>query len=417
VVALGGYGHQYLDALLDRTSPDLAVIVGGVEPSPGKCGRLADLKRNRVPVLDSLEDFFGSHQADLTVISSPIQHHCAQVCLSLDHGSHVLCEKPLSATVQDGLSMALAGRRAGRSVSIGYQWSFSDEIQRLKSDIMSGIFGIPKRLASIVLWPRNEDYYARNGWAGALRDDAGRWVLDSPVANATAHYLHNMLYCLGDTWNTSATPARIAGELYRAHPISNYDTAALRCWTKSGVEVLFYASHATSRSIGPLFRYEFEHATVLFEGDAGQVVARFPGGREIRYGTPFNGVDIKLAGAIESAGTGAQTACPVEAAIPHVLCVNGLQEAVEDIIDFPADLVTVEGSPGALRRHVTGLEATLTQCYQIGALPAETDAPWAVAGRIVDLTGYNHFPRDRAQRHRVGPDSAQSAANAAVDLP
>ena len=40
-----------------------------------------------------------------------------------------------------------------------------------------------------------------------VKMDDGSPVFDSPAHNATAHYLHNMLYLLGDTTTESAFPA------------------------------------------------------------------------------------------------------------------------------------------------------------------------------------------------------------------
>src|SRR5918992_777122 len=100
--------------------------------------------------------------------------------------------------------MIRARDAAGRQVSIGYQWSFCPAIQRL---------------ASMVLWPRDETYYLRNKWAGRLFTGQGHPVFDSPVNNACAHYLHNMFYVLGDRTDTSAVPARVTAELYRANSI------------------------------------------------------------------------------------------------------------------------------------------------------------------------------------------------------
>ena len=40
-----------------------------------------------------------------------------------------------------------------------------------------------------------------------------------------------MLYVLGKTPDTSAQPHSVTAELYRANPIENYDTAAIRCTT------------------------------------------------------------------------------------------------------------------------------------------------------------------------------------------
>lgn len=89
--------------------------------------------------------------------------------------------------------MIEASRKTGYSVSIGYQWAYSTAIQSLKTDIMNGVFGKAVRLKTLVLWPRNKKYYARS-WAGKVKDEEGRWVLDSVAANATAHYLQNMFF-------------------------------------------------------------------------------------------------------------------------------------------------------------------------------------------------------------------------------
>jgi hypothetical protein len=61
-----------------------------------------------------------------------------------------------------------------------------------------------------------------------LLGHAGLGIFDSPANNATAHFLHNMFYLLGATRETSAAPAVVQAELYRANAIENFDTAAIR---------------------------------------------------------------------------------------------------------------------------------------------------------------------------------------------
>ncbi|MGD2174884.1 MAG: Gfo/Idh/MocA family oxidoreductase [Candidatus Brocadiaceae bacterium] len=393
LVAVGGYGEAYLSSLLDGIGFEDVRLVGAVEPAPERCSRLAELRELGVPLYGRLEEFYEEHTADLAVISSPIQFHCPQTCRALQRGSNVLCEKPLGATFQEVGRMQRARDAADRFVAIGYQWSFSDEIQRLKADIRAGTFGRPKRLRTLVLWPRDEAYYGRNAWAGAVRDGGGRWVLDSPVNNATAHFLHNMFYCLGETWNVSARPERVMGELYRANDIENYDTAALRCHTENGVEILFYSSHGSRELLGPVFSYEFERGTVALDGLNGQVVARFGDGTERNYGTPDNGAGRKLTQCLEACRSGGtEIACPIEAAAAQTLCMNGLQDSAPGIIDFPGEMMRVEDAEPARRLWVAGLQEDLVRCYREAILPSEAGLSWAVAGRELDLTGYSRYP-------------------------
>ena len=191
LVGIGGYGGHYLPALLTPPDGRDVRLVGAVDPLPDRCSRLAELQGRGVPIYPDMASLFAERAADLVVIASPIHCHCAQTCLALANGANVLCEKPVAPTIQEALRMQEAADRAGRFVAVGYQWSFTGAVQELKRDILDGRFGRPLRLKTLVLWPRAEKYYRRNDWAGRVRTPEGQWVLDSPVANATAHYLHN----------------------------------------------------------------------------------------------------------------------------------------------------------------------------------------------------------------------------------
>src|SRR5215213_7411815 len=253
LVGIGGYGNNFVNVMLDAPPERMFRFAGTIDPSPASCRRLDELKARKVPHFPTLDAFYAADRADLVVVSTPLHLHAAHTCKALESGSHVLCEKPLCVTVEQAKQMRDTRDRTGKIVAIGYQWSFCDTIQRLKADVMSGVLGKAKRLKCMVLWPRDEAYYARNRWAGAKQDAQGNLVLDSPVNNACAHYLHNMLYVLGPQIDRSAQPVRLSAELYRAHPIQNYDTAALRCETDNGAELLFVVSHATVENRGPIF--------------------------------------------------------------------------------------------------------------------------------------------------------------------
>jgi len=393
LVGIGGYGHVYVNALLDSAEGKAVRIVGAVDPRPEGCARLAELKEAGVPIFGSLAEFYQTHQANLAVISTSIQSHAELTCLALSHGSNVLCEKPLAATIQEGLAMQTAAEEAGRFVAIGYQWSFSQAIQDLKADVQKGVFGAPRRLKTMVCWPRAESYYARNNWAGCLKSPDGRWVLDSPANNATAHYLHNMFYVLGGERHTSAMPIEATAELYRAKPIENFDTGAVRCRTADGADVLFLTTHSSACSLGPLSHYEFENADVYYggPGQCSNFVARLKDGTVKSYGSPNTGEADKLWECVQAVRTGAAVACGVSAASAALLCVNAMHESAE-IVQIPAEAVGCVGEGSDQVIHIHGLEAIFIQCYDQGLLPAELDlADWAKAGNSIDLRNYRRF--------------------------
>jgi len=394
LVGIGGMGACYLRELLEHEDERLFRLAGAVDPEPRRCPDLRELKRRRIPVFAALEDFYSVRTADAAVIASPIQFHGPQVRLALSQGSHVLCEKPAAAVIGEVGDMIRARDRAGKTVAVGFQWSFSDSVQRLKADIRAGILGRPRRLRCLYLWPRDESYYRRNDWAGRIRDGAGRWILDGPAMNAMGHDLHNMFYLLGRAVDRSAIPVRVQAELYRAHDIENCDTAAGRIRTTEGAEILFYASHAVDTDLGPVAHYEFENGAVFVTGREASVAACLKDGRVRNYGRPDLFPFKKLWDFLRSIGgrTG-RPVCGLEAAASHVLAVNAMQESAGGARNFPASLIERRGPAGRRLACVRGLPDVLWRCYEEGRLPSEIGTAWARRGRVVHLRDEKRFPR------------------------
>ena len=391
---IGGYGLMYLSAMLDHPDGSRFRLAAVADPFPERCNRLDDIHSRSIPVFRSLDDFFRKERAELAILSSPIQWHSRQACLGLEMGSHVLCEKPLAATVQDAGRIIRSRKESGRQVAVGYQWSFSRSILALKKDILSGEFGKPIRLKTFHLWPRDDKYYRRNDWAGRKRDASGDWILDSPANNAFAHELHNMFFLLGGRIDRSALPVEVTAELYRAHPIENFDTCVCRARTADSTEILFLVSHATERKIGPWFHFEFDRAVIRLDETHPQITASFPDGSVRLYGHPDDDPqEKKLWDFLDSIRTGEPVVCGPEAASAQVLCVNAMQESMPEITVFPDLMIRSRRGPDNRWVSVEGLEKALIGCFERSAMPNEIGLPWSVRANRVDLTPYDFFPR------------------------
>ncbi len=394
---VGGYGATYAQALVSHAKEQNVRLVGAVEPFPDGAKHLSELLAMGARHYASLEDFYRENDAELCVVSSPIQFHKEQTLFALSKGSHVLCEKPVCAVVQDAYAMAAARDAAGKLVGVGYQWSFSPAIERLKADVLAGVYGKPRCAKTVVLWPRDRKYYTRGvGWAGSRKDRAGRWVLDSVVSNATAHYLHNMLYVLGGAPDRSADPVSVQAALYRANPIDMYDTACLKVGLAGGAYAYYIGSHAVSELCDPVQEFVFEKGTVAFDAQSApraeaHFVGRLQDGRVIDYGPPDedHAVGTKMYRMADAVRGAASVPCGVEAALCHTKAVNGALLSMAPA-DFPREVVSVQGE-GPLY-HVPGLAQILLRCYKETRLPTAADAPWLAPGETADisaLTAYN----------------------------
>ncbi|MBD3414142.1 MAG: gfo/Idh/MocA family oxidoreductase [Candidatus Aminicenantes bacterium] len=392
MVGTGGYGHYYTQLLIKEYHRGLIDIRAAVEPFPDQSSHSSWFLKQSIPVYSNLEQVYEDHlNPDLVIISSPIHCHVPQSLLSLKQGSHVLCDKPLASTVQDALQMVKIKNKTKFHLMVGYQWSYTSSIQALKKDIHKGLFGKPLQMKTLCLWPRGWEYYRRNDWAGKVKDEQGHWILDSPANNAMAHFLHNLLYLLGDQKHTSALPCSVEAEAYKAYSIDNFDSIACRLLIDDGVTLLFYASHTVQNSLGPLFKLEFENATITYGETAKKILCQDQNGTIKDYGNPDSENQFKkFYESIKVIKNLTPAVCGPEAAYPHTLAVNGIQESVPEPGVFPSR--SKVKSQSEERLWIKNWGETLYNCYLNSSLPSERKIKWAKKGKQIDLRNYRFFP-------------------------
>ena len=388
MVGTGGYAGLYVKELLHGPNTGRFEIVGAVDPYAGQSESGRELIRCGVPVYHTVEEFYREKAAQLAFIVTPIYLHASQTQYCMEHGSDVLCEKPICATLADAKAMMAVRDRVGRRLAIGFQWSFNKSILQLKQDIKKGLYGKIRRFRTLVFFPRTLNYYRRGtGWAGKRRLETGEWLLDSVASNAAAHYLHNMLFLTGKEMERSAEPVKIEAEVYRANPIEMFDTCALRIFTADDAELLFYATHAVpqEQERSPEFIIEGELGTVTLRYEAGREImtGTLADGRSILYGAPSEDNMRKLSCMADAVLENAALPCIPETALPHLKCVCALAESFPETPEFPEEFVCYDEN--TCQYTCKGLGEALNQCWERGNLPYEADICWAQEPRVTML--------------------------------
>lgn len=350
---IGGYGETYVNALLDNPLRDDIEIAGIVDPFAEKSKRFQDLVSRGVKRFDSVDDFFDSERADLTIISTPIQFHARQTVRALRGGSSVLLEKPMAGSSDECRAMIKERDASGRFLNIGFQWCYNPAMLAAKKDFESGAFGKALRFRALVLWPRTLAYYKRGcGWAGKKFDGEGRPVFDSVAANATAHYLMNMLWFGGRGYG-GMNIVSVNAETARANDIETYDTIALKAVDDEGCEIFFGASHAVGKNEkqDPMFEYEFENGILSFGGfgvSGCDYVFTAKNGETKKYASPnpwwydreklWHSIDMLR-------DTGIVSPCPAEAAMKHTLLIEKAYAVAGESREFaPGRVKEINGS-------------------------------------------------------------------------
>lgn len=372
LVGAGGYAQVYVDAMLNNQPERPIAVVGIVDPYVSQ-SRFFDLIREKgIPLYDTVEAFYAQDQADLAIVSTPLQFHAQQAIYCMEHGSHVLVEKPIAATVELARQMMAARDATGKTLAVGYQLCYDAAMLRLKADVDAGVLGAPKRLRAYVLFPRDLNYYRRGlGWAGKKLDEQGRPIFDSVAANATAHYLENMLWLVGPGYE-GASIESLEAETARANAIEMYDTAVMRMHVQGGAVLHFATSHAAGREhpVSPMFEYEFERAVVTCgDATAQHIRARFADGAEKDYGlnaTSMPGLP-KLWMVIDAIHGKTRLPGTAQAAAAHTVAM----EKVLEVCPQPHVFEEVQVRLDEEMRWVPGLAEHLDACYDTWQLPSE----------------------------------------------
>jgi predicted dehydrogenase len=375
LAGIGGYGEIYIHELLNG-SGSAVEIAGIADPFAERSPWYGEIKSRNIPVYKTPGEFYQNHKTpgtDLAVIASPIHTHYGYILSALNNGSNVLCEKPVCADLRQIDTLIAKERETGLFAAIGYQLCFASHVLALKEDILRGVFGRPRRFKAMCLPRRGTRYYRRNNWAGRQQFE-GEPILDSPLNNACAHEVMNMLFLLGRNLSSAADVRSVRAELWRARPdIENYDAAAVRIQTEEDTELLFFTAHCIEeKQIGPLGEYVFEKGIIRRgENAKDDFTAYFDDGQIKSYSpSPEEKRVQKLHDALESVRSGRRPVCSLETARPHLKCVLMAQEF--PVKPVPEEKLVLGGKDTEdPYYYVPGLAETFSRCYAENLMPSE----------------------------------------------
>jgi predicted dehydrogenase len=323
------------------------------------------------------------------MIPTGIHLHAPMTVDALITGANVFVEKPAAATIQDVDAMMNAAEEAERFVAVGYQRIFDPTMMNIKKRIIRGDIGRIKTATCQALWPRNDEYYARNGWAGRLKvGDA--WVLDSPFNNALSHDLAMMCFLTGASLTSSVAIDSVQAELYRARDIESADTCAIRVKTVCGPEMLYAVTHACSTQSGPTMRFTGERGSIVLTHESVTIDVRGRGVETLRV---RRGIDTRasIRDALYKRCRGDDAfICDLGIARAQTLVVNAAHHAAP-VRPIDASLVCRVEKSGAMLSVIAGIDEAIARCADEMKLFSEIGASWAKPSKEFCVQGYDSF--------------------------
>jgi predicted dehydrogenase len=138
IVGLGWWGRTLVESVQEG-SDVLRFIAGTTRTTSADIAAFADL--HGIKLVSDYETLLADGQIDAVVLATPPSGHLAQVNAAAAAGKHVFCEKPFTFTRREAEAAAVAVRKSGIALGIGYNRRFHPEMIKLRERIRSGDLG------------------------------------------------------------------------------------------------------------------------------------------------------------------------------------------------------------------------------------------------------------------------------------
>ena len=176
ILGCGRIAAKHVEALINnREDAELVAVCDLIEEKALKIKNhyISDFASSNVNVYTDYTVMLESEELDVISIATESGYHAKHAVDCLNHGTHVLVEKPMALSVQDADNMIELAKRKNKNMCISHQNRFNPPIQKLRRAIEEGRFGKIINGTARILWTRDDNYYKQASWRGTKDLDGG----------------------------------------------------------------------------------------------------------------------------------------------------------------------------------------------------------------------------------------------------
>jgi predicted dehydrogenase len=182
VIGCGGFMRYRLRKLLEVPEAEVAALAD-TNPEQIQATWSAYPQFSSLPSFADYKKMLDEDKLDAVMIATPHTLHCEQILAALEHGLHVIVEKPMVTSVADAHRVIAARDKAGKQAMVSYQRHLQPEFGYIRDRIASGEFGEVRVVQALLSqeWKR----FTIGSWrqdpalsGGGQLNDSGSHMLD-----------------------------------------------------------------------------------------------------------------------------------------------------------------------------------------------------------------------------------------------
>ena len=185
-----GIGRWHLDSFLHTKHAEAIALCDMNERLLKDAGKAAEITRLYTDIGSMVKD----RDVDAVSVCLPNFLHARAAIAALRAGKHVLCEKPLAATVQQAARIVKAQKASGRKCMVAMKFRFTPEAHYIARELQKGTLG--------------EVYYGYTHYlrpVGGIPTGTGDWFITKSKSGGGA-LIDNGVHLLDVNWYLMGCP-------------------------------------------------------------------------------------------------------------------------------------------------------------------------------------------------------------------
>lgn len=127
------------------------------------------------------KDLIKKELIDVVHVCVPHYLHPIISRYALEQGVHVLCEKPMSITMEDAVANVQLAEEKNLKYGIIFQCRYNDSAKLVKETLEDGELGKVISARVVLTWYRPDEYYSLSDWKGTWDKEGGGVIIDQAI--------------------------------------------------------------------------------------------------------------------------------------------------------------------------------------------------------------------------------------------